>query len=198
MNGAMAVLDPETRLLNANVATPAKLQLLFRPSRKYAASMHFIHVRVPFNFSKLLKTPAQIFDTYHTYIDKWPEPFRTQVNQVADISKSCLVDKHNDFNNILAALPEYEVVTRDKRFLDLVSFGMSAATLTLATFNTAKISHLETQIAHNNKRLDHLADITTLHEQHFKAGDKKLDDVSSKLAMLLSINKVQSQDKQSG
>ncbi len=67
---------------------------------------------------------------------------------------------------------------------------MSAAALTLATFNTAKSLHLETQIAHNNQRLDHLVDITTLHEQHFKAVNKKLDDISSKLAMLLRINKV--------
>jgi hypothetical protein len=87
-------------------------------------------------------------------------------------------------------LPEYEVVSRDKRFLDLISFGMSAAALTLATFNTARISKLETQIAHNNKRLDHLVDITGLHEQHFKAVDQKLDDVSCKLALLLRINKV--------
>ena len=114
MNGVMAVPDPEPRLLDANAATPQKLQLLFRPSGKYAASTHFIHVRVPFNFSKLLETPAQIFQTYQSYIDKWPEPFRTQVDEVADISKSCLADKLNDFNNILAALPEYEVVSRDK------------------------------------------------------------------------------------
>jgi hypothetical protein len=66
---------------------------------------------------------------------------------------------------------------------------MSAAALTLATFNTAKMAHLETQIAHNNKRLDHLVDITTLHEQHLRAVDKKLDNVSNKLAMLLKINK---------
>ncbi len=59
---------------------------------------------------------------HQTYIDKWPEPFRTQVNEVADISKSCLADKLNDFINILVTLPEYEVVTRDKRFLDLISF----------------------------------------------------------------------------
>ena len=44
MNGAMAVLDPEPRLLNANAVEPTKLQLLFRPSRKYMASTHFIHV----------------------------------------------------------------------------------------------------------------------------------------------------------
>jgi hypothetical protein len=114
MNGAMAVPDPEPRLLDANAATPAKLQLLFCPSRKYEASTHFIHVRVPFNFSKLLETPANIFQTYHAYIDKWPEPFRTQVEEVAEISKSCLADKLNEFTNILAALPEYEIVSRDK------------------------------------------------------------------------------------
>jgi hypothetical protein len=112
------------------------------------------------------------------------------MKSLLEISQSCLADKLNDFTSILVALPEYEVITRDKHFLDLVSFGMSAAVLTLATFNTAKISYLEMQIVHNNKRLDHLVDITTLHEQHFKAIDKKLDDVSDKLAMLLKINKV--------
>jgi hypothetical protein len=190
MNGALAVPDPELRLLDANAATPAKLQLLFRPSLKYAASTHFIHVRVPFNFSKLLETPANIFQTYHAYIDKWPEPFRTQVEEVAEISKSCLEDKLNDFSNMLAALPEYEIVSHNKRFLDLISFGMSATALTLATYNTARISKLETQIAQNNKRLDHLVDITSLHEQHFKAVDKKLDNVAEKLALVLRINKV--------
>jgi hypothetical protein len=114
MNGAMAVLDPEPRLLNANAVEPTKLQLLFRPSGKYMASTHFIHVWVPFNFSKLLETPAQIFEHYQTYINKWPEPFMMQVDEVADISKSCLAEKLNDFTNILVALPEYEVVTRDK------------------------------------------------------------------------------------
>jgi hypothetical protein len=110
MNGALAVPDPEPRLLKANAATPAKLQLLFRPSGKYAASTHFIHVRIPFNFSKLLETPANIFQTYHDYIDKWPEPFRTQVAEVAEISRSCLKDKLNDFSHMLAALPEYKIV----------------------------------------------------------------------------------------
>jgi hypothetical protein len=179
-----------TKTAHTNAAEPTKLQLLFHPSGKYTSSTHFIHVRVPFNFSKLLDTPAQIFNYYQLYMEKFPEPFKTQLREVADISQSCLVDKLNDFNNILVALPEYEIISRDKRFLDLISFGMSAAALTLATFNTAKISKLETQIAHNNKRLDHLVDITNLHEQHFKVVDQKLDDVSNKLATLLSINKV--------
>jgi len=77
------------------------------------------------------------------------------------------------------------VITHDKRFLDLVALGMSAAALTLSTFDSAKISTLETQIASNNKRVDHLVDITSLHEKHFKGMDRKLDDVSDNLALML-------------
>ncbi len=62
----------------------------------------------------------------------WPEPFRTQVEEVAEISRSCLADKLTDFNNMLDALPQYKVITRDKRFLDLVALGMSEAALTLS------------------------------------------------------------------
>jgi hypothetical protein len=189
IDSAQAVLDPELKLLGSNFVEPSKLQLLFRPSGKYAASTHYIHIRVPFNFSKLMLTPADIFDKYHRYIEMWPEPFRTQVEEVAEISRSCLADKLTGFNNMLDTLPQYKVVTRDKRFLDLVALGMSAAALTLSTFNLAKISHLETQII-NNKRVDHLVNITALHENHFRAVDQKVDDMADKLATLLRINKV--------
>ncbi len=67
---------------------------------------------------------------------------------------------------------------------------MSMAALTLSTFNLAKISTLETQIASNNKRVDHLVDITSLHKQYFKAVDRKLDNVSDKLALMPRVNKV--------
>jgi len=67
---------------------------------------------------------------------------------------------------------------------------MSAVALMLSTFNSARISTLETQIASNNNHVDHLVDITSLHENHFKAADRKLDDVSEKLALMLRINKV--------
>jgi hypothetical protein len=135
-------------------------------------------------------TPADIFDKYHQYIKMWPEPFRTQVEEVAKISRSCLANKLTDFNNMLDALPQYEAVTRDKRFLDLVALGMSAAVLTLSTFNSTKISHLEMQIVNNNKRVDHLVNITALHKNHFRAVDQKVDDMADKLATLLRINKV--------
>jgi hypothetical protein len=143
MNGANAVPDPAPSLLDSNFVDPTNLQLLFRPSRKYAASTHFIHIRVPFNFSQLQATPMNIFNQYHNYIKKWPEPFCTQVEEVAEISRSCIADKVNDFKDILDTLPQYEVITPDKRFLDLVALGMSVAVLTLSTFNSAKISMLE-------------------------------------------------------
>jgi hypothetical protein len=145
---------------------------------------------VPFNFSQLLATPDNIFFQYHNYIELWPEPFRTQVEEIAEISRSCIADKLNDFIDILDALPQNEVITRDKRFLDLIALGMSTAALTLSTFNSAKISKLETQIASSNKRIDHLVDITSLHEKHFKAVDQKLDDVADKVALMLKVNKV--------
>ncbi len=190
IDGAQAVPDLEPELLDSNFVEPSKLQLLFRPSGKYTASTHYIHIRVPFNFTKLMLTLADIFNKCHRYIEMWLEPFRTQVKEVAEISRSCLADKLTDFNNMLDTLPQYEVVTRDKRFLDLVALGMSAAVLTLSTFNSAKISHLEMQIVNNNKRVDHLINIVALHENHFRAVDQEVDNMADKLATLLQINKV--------
>jgi hypothetical protein len=190
INRAQAVPDLEPILLDSNFVEPSKPQLLFRPSQKYSASTHFIHIRVPFNFSQFTLTLTLIFNQYHRYIEKWPDPFRTRVEEVAEISRSCLTDKLNNFNNILDALPQYEVITRDKRFLDLVALGMSAAALTLSTFNSVQILTLEMQIVNNNKHVDHLVDIKSLHKNHFQAVDKKLDNEADKLARLIKINKV--------
>jgi hypothetical protein len=104
---------------------------------------------------------------YRKYIDKWQEPHRTQLEEIAELSHFCIADQISDFIDMLDALPAHEIVTREKRFLDLIALGMSTASLTLSTINTAKISALEMKIALNNKRVDHLVDITTLHEQHF-------------------------------
>ncbi len=68
IDGAQAVLDLEPKLLDSNFVEPSKLQLMFRPSGKYAASTHFIHIRVPFNFSKLTLTLTLIFDKYQRFI----------------------------------------------------------------------------------------------------------------------------------
>jgi len=45
-------------------------------------------------------------------------------------------------------------------------------------------------VNNNNNRVDHLVDITALHENHFWSVDQKVDDMADKLATLLKINKV--------
>jgi len=59
IDGAQAVPDSEPKLLDSNFVEPSKLQPLFRPSRKYAASTHFIHIQVPFNFSQTIPHAGQ-------------------------------------------------------------------------------------------------------------------------------------------
>ena len=151
--------------------------------------MHLVHDRVPFNFSQVLATPNDIFLEYRKYVDKWQEPHRTQLEEIAELSRFIIADQISDFIDMLDALPAHEIITREKCFLDLIALGMSAASLTLSTINTAKISVLEKKIVLNNKRLDHLVDITSLHEQHFKAVDQKLDDIANQLAIIMAVNK---------
>jgi hypothetical protein len=189
MNQVEAVPDPALTLLDSNFVEPQNLQLLFRPSGQYAASTHLVHIRVPFNFSQVLATPNDIFLEYRKYVDKWHEPHCTQLEEIAELSRFIIADQISDFIDMLDALPPHEIITREKRFLDLIALGMSATSLTLSTINTAKISALEKKIALNNKKLDHLVDITSLHEQHFKAVDQKLDDIANQLAIIMAVNK---------
>jgi hypothetical protein len=79
-------------------------------------------------------------------VEKWQEPHRTQLEQIAELSCFIIADQISDFIDMLDALPAHEIVTREKRFLDLIALGMSAASLTLSTINTAKISALEKKI----------------------------------------------------
>jgi hypothetical protein len=65
---------------------------------------------------------------------------------------------------------------------------MSTAALTLSTYDSAHISTLKSQIVVNNKKVNHLIDITNLHEQHFKAVNENLDDIADKLSTKLRIN----------
>jgi hypothetical protein len=63
-----------------------------------------------------------------------------------------MADKINDFVDILDALPNHQIITRHKSFLSLVALGMSMAAPTLSTYNSARISMLESQIMLNNKK----------------------------------------------
>ena len=108
------------------------------------------------------------------------------MKQIVKVSCSCLSDKINDFIDIL---DDHTIVTQTKRQLDLVTFRIAFAGLTLATYNAMQISKLENKIATNKKKLDYLIDITNLHEQHFKAVDQRLDDISNQLTTMLQVKK---------
>jgi len=90
IDGAHAVPYLELKLLDSNFVEPSNycsglLENTLHP--------HTLSTIVPFNFSQVTLTLTFIFNQYHKYIEKWPEPFRTQVEEVAEISRSCLADK---------------------------------------------------------------------------------------------------------
>ncbi len=117
---------------------------------------------------------AQIFKLYKNYSRIWPEPFKTQLDQIISVSRSCLADKVNEFNDLLDMLPKHTAMTWTKCQFKLVMFGIATDTLTLATYNAVQISKLDDKINTNNQIVEHLIDITNLHKQHFKAVDQKV------------------------
>jgi hypothetical protein len=169
MNAVSAMWDPELTLQDSKFFEPKKLELHFRPSAKYAASTHYIHVKVPFNFTELLQTPERIYDRYDKYIRIWPEPFKTETKQIVEVSHSCITDKVIDFIDLLDVLPRHINVTRTKHQFEPVTFRIASAGLTLASYNAIQISKLETIIAAKEKKVDHFIDITNLHKNHFKS-----------------------------
>ncbi len=110
------------------------------------------------------------------------------MKQVVEVSHSCIMDKVNDFIDLLDTLLRHTTGTRTKQQFELVTFGIATTRLTLDTYNMVQISKLENKIAANEK-VDHLVDITNLREQQFKAVNQKLD-ISNSLATMLPINKV--------
>jgi hypothetical protein len=82
-------------------------------------------VRVPFNFTQLLKTPSNIFASFTNYTEIWPEPFKSQILLIIKISKSVLANKVNDFNDLLHALPKHKTLTCTKQQFDIITFGVT-------------------------------------------------------------------------
>jgi hypothetical protein len=134
-----------------------------------------------------LGTPDIIYTQYKKYVNIWPEPFETQMKQIIEVTFLCLLDKIHDFIDILDALPQHTTVTRTKQQFNLVAFGI--VTVGLAMYNAVQIPKLENKINTSEKKVDHLIDITNLHEQHFKAVDQKIDDISNQLTTMLQVNK---------
>ncbi len=147
------MLDPESSLQDSKYIKQEKIQLHFWPSGKYSVMTHYIHVRVWFNFTGLLQRPNIIFQTYKKYTRIWPQPIKTQVKQINNVSCYCLADKFDYLMDFLDMLPRHTTVRRTKGQFGLVKFGISTAGLTLATYYTIQFSRLENRISANEKKV---------------------------------------------
>ena len=86
MSQGQQLPDPEPELINAKSLDFAKPKLFFKNIGRYAATSTYIHVRIPFNFSKILDTKITIEQQYQVLLDKHEDPFKTIAKTTTDVS----------------------------------------------------------------------------------------------------------------
>ncbi len=96
-------------LMDSIFSQPAKLQLRFRPMSHYTASTFTSHVRIPFNYSALLKLQNQMIermdrcipdlDRFNFNLDEYN---RATLNSTFELYKSDLKQVFNLFKDLLA------------------------------------------------------------------------------------------------
>jgi hypothetical protein len=96
----------------------------------------------------------------------------------------------NHFNDLLDTSPCHNPQTCTKWQFNIITFRVAMADLTLATANAVQISKLEDKI--NCQKVNHLIDITNLHEQLSKGVDDKIDKISQQVANLIHVNRATS------
>ena len=138
-------------LIDSIFSQPNKLQLRFRPMGHYAASTFTSHVRIPFDYSALLKLQDQMIERMDNCIPdlekfnfKISEYNRNTLNSTFELYKSDLKQVFNLFKDLLASLPH--VPERQRRQWDVASFAVATSSLALSTYNTVQISKLESAI----------------------------------------------------
>jgi hypothetical protein len=97
-------LDPE--LINMKSLDFAKPKLFFKNIGRYAATLTYIHVWIPFNFSQILDTKNTIEQNYITLLDKHEEPFKSIAKTTTDISLLTISSSIEDFQDVIKALPQ--------------------------------------------------------------------------------------------
>jgi hypothetical protein len=155
----------------------------------YAASTFTSHVRIPFDYSALLKLQDQMIelmdrcipdlDRFHFNLDEYNW---ATLNSTFELYKSDLRQIFKLFKDLLASLPH--VPERQRRQWDVASFVTATASLALSTYNTVQISKLESAIETQKQKTDLLADIVHIHEQHLHQLDRMIDDIGNEIAKL--------------
>jgi len=155
----------------------------------YAASTFTSHVRIPFDYSALLKLQAQMIermdrcipdlDRFHFKIE---ERDLRVLNSTFELYKSDLNQVFKLFRDLLASLPH--VPERERRQWDVASFAIATSSLALSTYNTVQISKLESAIETQKQKTDLMADILQIHEQHLHQLDRMIEDIGNEIAKL--------------
>jgi len=105
MSSGSTVPDPDPELINAQNFNFAKL--FFKSIRKYAAAatLTYIHVRIPFNFTTVFNTKQDIAGVFKQLLDKQEEPFKSSTKSETDFSLAITEGSLEDFRDIIKALP---------------------------------------------------------------------------------------------
>jgi hypothetical protein len=176
-------------LINSIFSQPDKLQLCFHPMGHYAASTFTSHVRIPFNYSALLHLQEKIIEhmdrcipDLHCFNFKLDQYNWATLNSTFELYKSDIKQVFKVFHNLLASLPHIPECQR--RQWDITSFVTATSTLTLSTYNMVQISKLKTTIETQKQKIDLLADIVKLHEEHLHQLDKMTEDIGNEIEKL--------------
>jgi hypothetical protein len=155
----------------------------------YAASTFTSHVRIPFDYSALLKLQDQMIermdrcipdlDQFNFHLHEYD---RKTINSTFELYKSDVKQIFKLFKDLLASLPH--VPERQRRQWDVASFAIATSSLALSTYNTIQISKLESAIEKQKQKTDLLADIVHIHEQHLHQLDRMIDDIGREIAKL--------------
>jgi hypothetical protein len=165
-------------LIDSTFTQPSRLQLLFWPMGKYAASMFASHIRIPFNYSSLIGLQHKMnsrLDDFFDVLQKWNFTALPELD-VATLKSTFQLYKGNTnkifklFQDLLTSL--CHVHEHHRRQWDVASFVAATPALTLATYNTVQILKLEMAIEAQQAKTDLLTNISKLQEQHLH----KLDD----------------------
>jgi hypothetical protein len=140
MTTGINVPDPSPELIEAQNFDFAKPKLFFKNISHYVATLTYIHVQIPFNFTTVLNTKTKISKVYDQLLTQHEEPFKAITKLVTDVSLNTLESSLEDFRGIIKALPQkLEILTpgRPKRF---IAIGISIAAMAMLTFNTVRIT----------------------------------------------------------
>jgi hypothetical protein len=122
-------LDPE--LINAQSLDFGKPKLFYKNIGHYAATSTYIHVPIPFNFTTVFNTKAQIAEVYHKLLDKHEEPFKSIMKSVTKVSLATIESSLEDFRDIIKALPQKSEISSPGQPKCFIAISISIAAMAM-------------------------------------------------------------------